>query len=62
MHLIYAQCILSNFQYDSIQKVQFFMIANASTLKEYEIITLIYNRKTYRLESLLFSVSEDIIL
>ncbi len=62
MHLIYAQCVLCNFQYGGVHKVQFFMIANASTLKEYEIITLIYNRKTYRLESLLFSVSEDIIL
>ncbi len=32
------------------------------TLKEYEIITLKYNKKTCRLESLRFSVSEDIIL
>ncbi len=32
----------------------FFMLVNASTLKEYEIIALIYNRKTCRLESLQF--------
>ncbi len=62
MDLIYVQCFLGNFQYAGIHKVQFFMIAIASTLKEYEIITLIYNRKTCRLESLWFSVSEDIIL
>ncbi len=52
MDLIYAQCVLGNFQYGGVHKVQFFMIANASTLKEYEIITLIYNIKTCRLESL----------
>ncbi len=62
MDLIYAQCVLGNFQYGGIHKVQFFMIANAYTLKEYEIIMLIYNIKTCRLESLRFSVSEDIIL
>ncbi len=38
MGLIYVQCILGNFQYGG-HKVQFFMFANASTLKEYEIIT-----------------------
>ncbi len=37
------------------------MIVNTSTLKEYEIITLIYNRKACKLESLRFSLSEDII-
>ncbi len=62
MDLIYTQFILGNFQYGGIHKVQFFMIANASTLKEYEIITLIYNIKTCRLESLWFSVSKDIIV
>ncbi len=62
MDLIYAQCILGNFQYGGVHKVEFFMIANTSTLKEYEIITLIYNIKTCRLESLQFSMSEDIIL
>ncbi len=62
MGLIYVQCILGNFQYGGVHKVQFFMLANASTLKEYEIIMLIYNRKTCRLKSLWFSVSEDIIL
>ncbi len=46
MDLIYAQCVLGNFQYCGVHKVQFFMIANASTLKEYEIIKLIYNIKT----------------
>ncbi len=34
MDLIYMQCILGNFQYGGIHKVQFFMIANASTLKD----------------------------
>ncbi len=62
MGLIYAQCILGIFQYGGIHKVQFFMLVNASTMKEYEIITLIYKKKTCRLESLRFSVSEDIIL
>ncbi len=62
MDLIYTQCVLGNFQYCGIHKFQFFMIANAPTLKEYEIITLIYKIKTCRLESLRFSVSEDIIL
>ncbi len=62
MGLIYAQCILGNFHYGGVHKVKFFMLDNASTMKEYEIITLIYNRKTCRLESLRFSVSEDIIL
>ncbi len=62
MDLICVQCILGNFQYGGVHEVQFFMIANTSTLKEYEIITLIYNNKTCRLESLRFSVSEDIIL
>ncbi len=38
------------------------MIANVSSFKEYEIIKLIYNRKTYRLDALWFSVSEDMIL
>ncbi len=37
--------VLGNFQYGGVHKVQFFMIANASTLKEYEIITWIYNLK-----------------
>ncbi len=41
MDLMYVQCILGNFQYGDVHKVQFFMIANASTLKEYEIIMLI---------------------
>ncbi len=62
MDLIYTQWVLGNFQYGGIHKDHFFMIANSSTLKEYEIITLIYNIKTCRLESLRFSVSEDIIL
>ncbi len=62
MDLIYVQCVLGNFQYGGAHKVQFFMITNASTLKEYETIMLIYNIKTCRLESLRFSVSEDIIL
>ncbi len=53
MGLIYAQCILGNFQYGSVHKVQFFMLVNASTLKEYEIIMLIYNRKTWRLNIIL---------
>ncbi len=52
MGLIFAQCVLGNFQYGSVHKVQFFMIANASTLKEYEIITLLYNKKACMLESL----------
>ncbi len=38
---VLAQCILGNFQYGSVHKVQFFMLSNAFTLKEYEIITLI---------------------
>ncbi len=38
MGLIYAQCFLGNFQYGGVHKVQFFKLANASTLKEYEII------------------------
>ncbi len=42
MGFIYVQCVLGNFQYGDIHNVQFFMIANTSTLKEYEIITLIY--------------------
>ncbi len=61
MGLMYAQCILGNFQYGGVHKVQFIMIANASTLKEYEIITLIYNRKSCRLDVLLFCAPEDII-
>ncbi len=47
MGFIYVQCILGNFQYGGVHKVQFFMLANASTTKQYEIITLIYNRKKY---------------
>ncbi len=62
MDLIYVQCVLGNFLYGGVHKVHFFTIANASTLKEYEIIMLIYNIKTCRLESLRFSLSEDIIL
>ncbi len=34
----------------------FFMLANTSILKEYEIIKLIYNRKTSRLESAFFFI------
>ncbi len=45
MDLIYVQCLLGNFQYGGVHKVQFFMTACASILKEYEIITLIYNIK-----------------
>ncbi len=33
-----------------------------SILKEYKTLTLIYNRQTYRLDSLCVCVSEDIIL
>ncbi len=62
MGLIYAQCILGNFQYGGIHKVQFFILDNTSNLKEYEIITFIYSRKTCSLELLQFSVSEYIIL
>ncbi len=45
--------LLGNFQYGEVHKVQFFMIANSSTLKEYEIITLMYNRKASRLKTLI---------
>ncbi len=62
MGLMYTQCILGNFQYGGVHKVQFFMLANASTMKEFEMNTLIYNRKTCSLESLRFTVSDDIIL
>ncbi len=31
MGLIYAQSIFGNFQYGGIHKVEFFMLANAST-------------------------------
>ncbi len=34
MALMYTQCILGNFQYGDVHKVQFFMITNASTSKE----------------------------
>ncbi len=39
----------------------FFVIADC-ILKEYDKITLIYNRKTSKLDLLYFSVSEDVIL
>ncbi len=39
----YEQCILSNFLYDGNHNPHLFVIAN-STLKEYEIIMLIYNK------------------
>ncbi len=39
----YEQCILINFLYDGNHNPHLFVIAN-STLKEYEIITLIYNK------------------
>ncbi len=38
MGLIYAQCILGNFHYGVVHKVQFFKLADASNMKEYEII------------------------
>ncbi len=57
------QCILGNFKYGREHKTQLFLFVFAnSILKEYEIITLIYNRKTCMLDSLHFSVSEDVIL
>ncbi len=58
---IFVQCILGNFKYSSGHNPELFCFIANSTLKEYEIITLIYNGKTCKLDSLHFIVSEDII-
>ncbi len=43
--LVLAQCILGNFKFGGEYKTQLFFVIADSTLKEYEIIMLIYNRK-----------------
>ncbi len=45
MGLIYAQCILGNFQYDDDHNRCGTFAFSANTLKEYEIIMLICDRK-----------------
>ncbi len=60
---VLTQCILGNFKYGE-HKTELFILWLPTTLKEYEIITFIYNRKNMqaRFTSLHFSVSEDVIL
>ncbi len=55
-----ASLVISNMTVNT--KLNYFFVIADSTLKEYEIITLIYNRKTCKLDSLHFSVSEDVII
>ncbi len=56
------QCILGNFKYGGEQNSTIFFVIADSTLKEYVIIILIYNRKTCKLYSIHFSVPRDVIL
>ncbi len=59
---LFTQYILGNFKYGSEHSQIFhFFVSADSILKEYEIIVLIYYRKTCRLD-LYFCVPEDIIL
>ncbi len=52
-HSNYTHCILGNFRYGGDHIDNFFVITDF-TLKEYEIITFIYNRNTYRLDLVWF--------
>ncbi len=62
MGLIYAQCILGNFQYGGDHDRCGTFVFFANSLKEYEIIMLIYKIKTCRLDLLCFCAPEDIII
>ncbi len=54
-----AQWVLGNFQYGDHNNSP---VNVGAIMNEYEIITLIYNGKSFRLDLLCFGVYKDIIL